>query len=65
MPGNRGDDRGDRGPGLIQRGTIGWGIAELGPSDTPTSLFAAADRELLAAKRGRRHLTPVPAVVDL
>ena len=50
-------------PGL--RVTIGWGIAELGPGDTPTSLFAAADRELLAAKRGRRHLTPVPAVVDL
>jgi diguanylate cyclase (GGDEF)-like protein len=50
-------------PGL--RVTIGWGIAELGPGDTPTSLFATADRELLAAKRGRRHLTPVPAVVDL
>jgi len=50
-------------PGL--RVTIGWGIAELAPDDTPTSLFAAADRELLAAKRGRRHLTPVPAVVDL
>ena len=50
-------------PGL--RVTIGWGIAELTPGDTPTSLFAAADRELLAAKRGRRHLTPVPAVVDL
>ena len=41
--------------------TIGWGIAALGPDDTATSLFAAADRELLAAKRGRRHLEPVPA----
>jgi PleD family two-component response regulator len=47
------------------RVTVGWGIAELGPDDTPTSLFAAADRELLAAKRGRRHLEPVPAVADL
>ena len=58
-----GHDWSEISPGL--RVTIGWGIAELGPSDTPTSLFAAADRELLAAKRGRRHLTPVPAVVDL
>jgi diguanylate cyclase (GGDEF)-like protein len=49
-------------PGL--RVTIGWGIAELGPEDTPTSLFAAADRELLAGKRGRRHLAPVPALPD-
>jgi diguanylate cyclase (GGDEF)-like protein len=47
------------------RVTIGWGIAELAPDDTSTSLFAAADRELLAAKRGRRHLAPVPAVADL
>jgi diguanylate cyclase (GGDEF)-like protein len=47
------------------RVTIGWGIAELGPDDTATSLFEAADRELLAAKRGRRHLEPVPAVADL
>jgi diguanylate cyclase (GGDEF)-like protein len=47
------------------RVTVGWGIAELSPGDTPTSLFAAADRELLAAKRGRRHLEPVPAVADL
>jgi diguanylate cyclase (GGDEF)-like protein len=47
------------------RVTIGWGIAELAQDDTPTSLFAAADQELLAAKRGRRHLTPVPAVADL
>jgi diguanylate cyclase (GGDEF)-like protein len=47
------------------RVTIGWGIAELGPDDTATSLFAAADRELLAAKRGRRHLEPVPAAADL
>lgn len=46
-------------PGL--RVTIGWGIAELGPEDTATTLFAAADRELLAVKRGRRHLEPVPA----
>ena len=46
-------------PGL--RVTIGWGIAELDPHDTATSLFAAADRELLAAKRGRRHLEPVAA----
>jgi PleD family two-component response regulator len=45
--------------------TIGWGIATLGPHDTATTLFAAADRELLAAKRGRRHLAPVPAVADL
>ncbi len=50
-------------PGL--RVTIGWGIAALGPGDTATSLFAAADRELLAAKRGRRHLEPVPAAADL
>lgn len=50
----------DVAPGL--RVTIGWGIAELGPEDTATSLFAAADRELLAVKRGRRHLEPVPAV---
>jgi len=50
-------------PGL--RVTVGWGIAELSPEGTPTSLFAAADRELLAAKRGRRHLAPVPAVADL
>jgi diguanylate cyclase len=54
---------GDVSPGL--RVTIGWGIAELGPDDTATSLFAAADRELLAAKRGRRHLEPVPAAADL
>jgi PleD family two-component response regulator len=47
------------------RVTIGWGIAGLGPDDTATSLFAAADRELLAAKRGRRHLEPVPAAADL
>jgi diguanylate cyclase (GGDEF)-like protein len=54
---------GDVSPGL--RVTIGWGIAALGPDDTATSLFAAADRELLAAKRGRRHLEPVPAAADL
>jgi diguanylate cyclase (GGDEF)-like protein len=53
----------DISPGL--RVTIGWGIAELARDDTATSLFAAADRELLAAKRGRRHLEPVPAVADL
>ncbi|HEV7657400.1 MAG TPA: GGDEF domain-containing protein [Mycobacteriales bacterium] len=47
------------------RVTIGWGIAALGPDDTATSLFEAADRELLAAKRGRRHLEPVPAAADL
>ena len=46
------------------RVTIGWGIAQAGPQDTATSLFAAADRELLAAKRGRRHLEPVSATVD-
>jgi diguanylate cyclase (GGDEF)-like protein len=53
----------DVSPGL--RVTIGWGIASLGPQDTATTLFAAADRELLAAKRGRRRLEPVPAVADL
>jgi len=47
------------------RVTVGWGIAELTPDDTATTLFAAADRELLAAKRGRRHLAPVPAAADL
>src|SRR5829696_919147 len=47
------------------RVTIGWGIAELRPEDTPTTLFAAADRELMAVKRGRRHLEPVPAAADL
>ncbi|HEY6746857.1 MAG TPA: GGDEF domain-containing protein [Mycobacteriales bacterium] len=54
---------GDVAPGL--RVTIGWGIAALGPDDTATSLFAAADRELLAAKRGRRHLEPVSATAHL
>ena len=43
------------------RVTIGWGIATAGPDDSATSLFAAADREMLGAKRGRRHLEPVPA----
>jgi diguanylate cyclase (GGDEF)-like protein len=47
------------------RVTVGWGIAELTGTDTATTLFAAADRELLAAKRGRRHLEPVPAAADL
>ena len=46
------------------RVTIGWGIAQAGPEDTATSLFATADRELLAAKRGRRHLEPVPAAAE-
>lgn len=58
-----GERWGDVSPGL--RVTIGWGIAALGPDDTATSLFAAADRELLAAKRGRRHLEPVHATADL
>jgi len=46
------------------RVTIGWGIAQAKPEDTATSLFAAADRELLAAKRGRRRLAPVPAAAE-
>ena len=38
-------------PGL--RVTISAGLGELGPADTATSLFFAADQSLLAAKRAR------------
>jgi diguanylate cyclase len=52
----------DVGDGL--RVSIGWGIAQARPEDTAVTLFAAADRELLAAKRGRRHLVAVPAAAE-
>src|SRR6266487_2913694 len=43
-------------PGLAV--TVSVGVAELGPGDTPATLFWSADQSLLAAKRTR---TPAPA----
>ncbi len=46
-------------PGL--RVTVSFGLAELGPADTATTVFYSADQELLAAKREVRHPEPVSA----
>jgi diguanylate cyclase (GGDEF)-like protein len=48
-------------PGLSV--TVTCGLAENGPQHTPTTLFAVADADLLAAKRAR-HLRRAPAAAS-